>query len=225
VRVNDHPIAAEAAPARAAQSRTRPIPSTKEFAMKTALLAGAAALTLAACSSTPQTRSGAAADNAPAAPGLATASTLHGATVNLASASGSLVSGRLSIMPMDDGLHLTGEVGGLQPGSTHAIHIHEKGDCSAADASSAGGHFNPTGEPHGKVGTATHHAGDMNNIVANGEGVAKVNVHAQGVVLGGGAANDAVGKAVIVHAAADDYTSQPSGNAGARVACGVIAAG
>ena len=193
--------------------------------MKTALLASATALLLAACSSTPQTRSDAGVDGAPTAPELATESALQSASVNLAAASGSLVSGRLAIMPMGDGLHLTGEVGGLEPGSTHAIHIHEKGDCSAADASSAGGHFNPTAEPHGKVDTATHHAGDMNNIVANAEGVAMVNVHAQGVVLGGSAANDAVGKAVIVHAAPDDYTSQPSGNAGARVACGVIAGG
>ncbi|WP_425476993.1 superoxide dismutase family protein [Novilysobacter arseniciresistens] len=190
------------------------------MAMKTVLLAGAAALTLAACATAPQPEVVASSSMK-----LATASTLSAASVNLASASGSLVSGSLKLMPMGDGVHLTGEVGGLAPGSTHAIHIHEKGDCSAADASSAGGHFNPTGEPHGKIGTPTHHAGDMNNIVANADGVASVNVHAQGVVLGGGAANDGVGRAVVVHAAADDYASQPSGNAGARVACGVITAG
>ncbi|MFQ1627691.1 superoxide dismutase family protein [Lysobacter zhanggongensis] len=188
--------------------------------MKTALFAGASALALAACATSPQPEV-----IASSSMELATTSTLSSASVNLAAASGSLVSGTLRLMPMADGVHLTGEVGGLTPGSTHAIHIHEKGDCSAADASSAGGHFNPTGEPHGKVGTPTHHAGDMNNIVANAEGVAKVDVHAQGVVLGGGAANDGVGRAVVVHAAADDYTSQPSGNAGARVACGVIRGG
>ena len=199
--------------------------------MKIALLASASALILAACSSTPTTRTGADTDarasTAAAASvdtNLATESTLSGATVNLASASGSLVSGRLALMPMDGGVHLHGEIGGLAPGSTHAIHIHENGDCSAADASSAGGHFNPTHEAHGKVGTAVHHGGDMDNIVANAEGVATVNVHASGPVLGGGAANDAVGKAVVVHADPDDYTSQPSGNAGARVACGVIRA-
>jgi superoxide dismutase, Cu-Zn family len=197
--------------------------------MKTALLASTSALLLAACSSTPQTRpmagADAAVDGTPAAPAMATQSTLQSASANLSAASGSLVSGRLALMPMADGVHLSGEIGGLEPGSTHAIHIHEKGDCSAADASSAGGHFNPNGEPHGKVGTPTHHAGDMNNIVANGEGVAAVDVHATGVVLGGDAPNDAVGRAVVVHAAPDDYTSQPSGNAGARVACGVIAGG
>jgi len=188
--------------------------------MKTALFAGASALALAACATSPQPEV-----IASSSMELATTSTLSSASVNLAAASSSLVSGTLRLMPMADGVHLTGEVGGLTPGSTHAIHIHEKGDCSAADASSAGGHFNPTGEPHGKVGTPTHHAGDMNNIVANAEGVAKVDVHAQGVVLGGGAANDGVGRAVVVHAAAADYTSQPSGNAGARVACGVIRGG
>lgn len=210
--------------------------------MKTALLASASALILAACASTPATRGSAdveadaAAGASTSAPveagvstgtqvGLATESTLSSATANLAAASGSLVSGRLTLMPMNDGVHLQGEIGGLAPGSIHAIHIHENGDCSAADASSAGGHFNPSGEAHGKVGTAPHHAGDMNNIVANAEGVASVDVHASGPVLGGGAANDAVGRAVVVHADPDDYTSQPSGNAGARVACGVISSG
>lgn len=196
--------------------------------MKTILLASACALTLAACSSTPATRADTdttADATATVDTGLATTSTLSGAGVNLASASGSLVSGKLSLVPMDDGVHLTGEIGGLKPNSSHGIHIHEKGDCSAADASSAGGHFNPSSQAHGKVDTAPHHGGDMNNISANAEGVATVDVHASGVVLGGGAANDAVGKAVIVHADPDDYTSQPSGNAGARVACGVISAG
>ncbi|MGH8086113.1 MAG: superoxide dismutase family protein [Lysobacter sp.] len=194
--------------------------------MKTALLAAASALVLAACTSTPPSTSGAdAAASTSVQTSLPTESTLSSATVNLAAASGSLVSGKLTLMPMGGGLHLQGEIGGLAPGSNHAIHIHETGDCSAADASSAGGHFNPTGEAHGKVDTATHHGGDMNNIVANADGVAQVDVHASGPVLGGGAANDAVGKAVIVHADPDDYTSQPSGNAGARVACGVISAG
>lgn len=146
------------------------------------------------------------------------------AHVTLAPASGSQVTGELTLVRMGDGVHVTGQVNGLAPGSTHAIHIHEKGDCSAADASSAGGHFNPAGQAHGKVGTAAHHAGDMNNLVADANGVASVDLHASGPTLGTGLATDAIGRAVIVHAAADDYTSQPSGNAGARLACGVIAA-
>ena len=156
----------------------------------------------------------------PASP--ATTSTAREAVANLASASASLVSGRLVLVPMGRGVHLTGEIGGLQPGSSHGFHIHEKGDCSAADASSAGGHFNPAAQPHGRAGHGAHHAGDADNLVADANGVARVDVHVDGVTLGGGAANDIAGRAIVVHAAADDYSSQPAGNAGARVACGVI---
>lgn len=185
--------------------------------MKHVLATAFATSLLAACASTgPQ---GAARQPAPV---MATSSTVARASVVLSPASASLVSGKLSLMAMGSGVHLTGEIGGLAPGSTHAIHIHEKGDCSAADATSAGGHFNPAAKAHGRVGHGDHHGGDMDNIVANGEGVATVNVHAEGVVMGGGAANDVIGRAVIVHASADDYATQPTGNAGARVACGVI---
>ncbi|GAB3345472.1 superoxide dismutase family protein [Marilutibacter aestuarii] len=170
---------------------------------------------LAACSTAPAPKP------APA-PAPAPVSTAKAAEVILTSASASLVSGKLNVRPGADGVYLSGEVGGLSPGSLHAIHIHENGDCSAVDASSAGGHFNPAGNPHGRVGQGAHHGGDMDNINANGEGVAQVNVRAEGVTLGGGAFNDVAGRAVIVHAAGDDYTSQPSGNAGKRVACGII---
>ena len=84
------------------------------------------------------------------------------------------------------------------------------------------GHFNPGAQPHGRAGQGPHHAGDSDNIVADARGVARVNAHVRGVTLGGGAANDIAGRAIIVHAAADDYATQPTGNAGARVACGVI---
>lgn len=195
------------------------------------LLVAAGVAGLAACATAPQSTApsstattSTAAAAAKADPQMATRSTVQNARVNLASASGSLVSGTLSIMPMGDGLHVTGEVGGLQPNSAHAMHIHENGDCSAADASSAGGHFNPHGNPHGRAGQGAHHGGDMDNIVADANGVARVDVHAKGVVLGGGAPNDAMGKAVIVHGGSDDYTSQPTGDAGNRVACGIIRA-
>lgn len=149
-------------------------------------------------------------------------STAQSGQAILASASGSLVSGKLKIVPTADGVRLTGVVGGFAPNSVHAIHIHEKGDCSAVDASSAGGHFNPGMSAHGKVDSGTHHGGDMDNLVADAEGVAKVDAHARAVTLGGGAGNDVAGRAVVVHAAPDDYASQPAGNAGARIACGVI---
>ena len=177
-----------------------------------------AALMAAGCAST---GSGDAASSG-AAPKPAASSTAKQASVKLAPASGSLVSGMLTLKPMGDGVHITGEIGGLTAGGTHGFHIHEKGDCSAADATSAGGHFNPGAQPHGRAGQGAHHAGDADNLVADGKGVAKVNVHQSGVVLGGGAANDIAGRAVIVHAKADDYTSQPTGDAGGRIACGVI---
>lgn len=197
----------------------------------------ATALALAACSTTPMPSDDDTAMAMPSAETEAsatagadvatapTAPTVSSASVNLASASGSLVSGTIEIVPMGNGVHLTGEIGGLQPGTFHGFHIHENGDCSAADASSAGGHFNPTGMPHGRNDTPTHHAGDMDNIIANEQGVAQVDVHLDGVTLGGGGPRDILGRALIVHADPDDYTSQPSGSAGARVACGVITAG
>ena len=182
--------------------------------MRHAALAFVVACGMTACASTP-----------PPAPTPPPArSTAASGVANLAPASGSLVSGRISLVPMTDGVHLTGTIGGLMPNSTHAIHVHEKGDCSAADASSAGGHFNPTGSAHGRASTPTHHAGDMDNIVATGQGTAQVDIHLRGVTLGGGAANDINGRALVVHAAADDYVSQPAGNAGARTACAVIRA-
>jgi Cu-Zn family superoxide dismutase len=177
------------------------------------VLASLGVLALAACSSTPPA-------STPAAP--ASTSTAQQAAAVLASASGSRVSGKLTLAPMGDGVHLGGEVGGLAPNGQFGFHVHEKGDCSAVDATSAGAHFNPATRAHGRAGTAMHHAGDMDNIASDGSGVARVNVHLRGVTLGGGAPNDIANRAVIVHAAPDDYVTQPTGNAGARVACGVI---
>ena len=185
--------------------------------MKTFLLMSASLVFVAGCASTPSTDSRASASTA-------AISTARSGVVNLAAASGSLVSGKVTASPMGDGVHLRGEVGGLTANSAHGIHFHENGDCSAADASSAGGHFNPTAAPHGKRGSGAHHAGDMDNIVADAGGVAKVDMHVSGVTLGGGASNDVAGRALIVHAMPDDYRSQPSGNAGARLACGVLRA-
>lgn len=181
--------------------------------MRTAPIAtalAAASLGLAACTT------------APVVQAPAPVVEMHDGVANLASASGSLVSGRVQVMSMGSGVHIAGDIGGLAPGSAHGFHIHEKGDCSAADASSAGGHFNPLGAPHGRMETTPHHAGDMDNIVADAQGVAHVNVHVPGVTLGGGGATDIAGRALVVHARPDDYQSQPSGDAGARVACGVI---
>ncbi len=186
-----------------------------------ALLSAAIVIAASACSTSPSTKSAPAAAQ-PMPPMAAGTSTAKSAKAVLAPASGSLVSGTLMLMPMAGGVHIMGELGGLTGGKTNAIHVHEKGDCSAADATSAGGHFNPASSAHGRAGTPVHHAGDMDNLVVGSNGVAKVDIHLDGVTLGGGAANDIANRAIVVHAAPDDYTSQPAGNAGARVACGVI---
>lgn len=116
-------------------------------------------------------------------------------------------------------MHLT--VKNLKPGP-HAAHLHETGDCSAPDASSAGPHWNPTSDPHGKWGHGEHHKGDIGNIEVAEDGTGSLTLTTAQWSLGTGAANDVVGKAVVVHADADDFTSQPAGAAGGRVGCGVV---
>ncbi len=176
------------------------------------LVVSSLAASLAACASAPPPK--------PQAP--APQHRLQRAVANVAPASASLVSGRLSIAAVDGGVRIEGELGGLGRGGTHAIHVHERGDCTAADGSSAGGHFNPAAAAHGRAGTAVHHLGDMDNLVANADGVATVNIRLMDVTLGSGAANDILGRALVIHAGPDDYTTQPTGNSGARVGCGVI---
>jgi Cu-Zn family superoxide dismutase len=117
---------------------------------------------------------------------------------------------------------VTARVSGLTPGA-HGFHIHDKGDCSAPDATSAGGHFNPTAKPHGSPDHADHHAGDMPQLMADASGNASLSATLAGLTIGDGASN-IVGRGVIVHAAPDDFKTQPTGNSGARVACGVITA-
>jgi Cu-Zn family superoxide dismutase len=115
---------------------------------------------------------------------------------------------------------LRGRITGLAANQEHGFHVHEKGDCSSGDGMSAGGHLNPHGKPHGPP-TGEHHAGDLPSIKADANGAATVRMRVAGTLLGGSAA-DIAGKALIVHVAPDDYTTQPTGNSGARIACGVI---
>lgn len=112
------------------------------------------------------------------------------------------------------------KVDGLTSGP-HGFHIHETGDCSKADFTSAGGHFNPSKNPHGAHMADPRHAGDLGNLVADKEMKAYTTIQTQGVTLGEGA-NSIIGKAVIIHKDADDFKTQPTGNAGGRLACGVI---
>ena len=197
--------------------------------ISTTLLAASLAIGLAACGAQPDAAADAAAtppvDAAPApdaaAPDLSLVPAPHTVAI-LAATEGSSVTGELAFEAVDGGVAITGQVNGLPPGSEHGFHVHENGDCSASDGSSAGGHFNPAGAAHGRVGSGEHHAGDTDNIVADDTGVAVVNTRLAGGTLGDGAPTDVLGRGVIVHADPDDYATQPTGNAGARLACGVI---
>jgi Cu-Zn family superoxide dismutase len=132
------------------------------------------------------------------------------------------VTGTVTFTQLPDGkVKVVADITGLPPNSTHGFHIHEKGDLSAADLSSAGGHYNPEGHPHAGPTHWPRHAGDFGNITADANGKAHLELTVDNISLGG-AKNDVIGKAVIVHANADDLTSQPSGNAGGRVAGGII---
>lgn len=143
------------------------------------------------------------------------------ASVKLEPRSGSQVRGSLTLTQVaPDRVRISGTVTGHSPGPK-GFHIHDKGDCSAPDAMSAGGHFNPGGKKHGGL-TGERHAGDIGNITFEANGTATVNVVADGISLAKGGANGVIGRAVVVHAAADDLKTDPTGNSGGRVACGVI---
>lgn len=143
------------------------------------------------------------------------------ADVALVARSGSAVTGTLTFTEGASGVRLRGEIRGLKANATHGFHIHDKGDCSAPDATSAGGHFNPGGTAHGRHGGGEHHAGDLPSLAADANGVARIDAVIAGVTLLPGATS-ATGRSVIVHRDPDDYTTQPTGNSGPRIACGVV---
>jgi Cu-Zn family superoxide dismutase len=148
------------------------------------------------------------------------------ANVNAASATlyptkGNTVSGTLTFTTMGNGVHVRGTVTGLAPNSTHAMHIHEFGDQSSDDGTSAGGHYNPEGHPHGAPTADQHHAGDLGNITADASGKATVDMMVNGVSIAG-MTDPIVGRGVVIHAGVDDMKTQPTGNAGGRIAVGVI---
>ncbi|MBC5838674.1 superoxide dismutase family protein [Flavobacterium muglaense] len=136
--------------------------------------------------------------------------------------SNSSVSGTATFIEKNGKVTFVAKLAGLQPG-VHAIHIHEKSDCSAADGSSAGGHWNPTFKKHGKWGVGEYHKGDIGNFTADAKGNGTITMTTDEWCIGcGDPAKDILGKGLIVHQGTDDFTSQPSGNAGARVACSAI---
>ena len=143
-------------------------------------------------------------------------------TVVMYAKSDSYAEGDISLKENNGKVKMNVEMKGLTPGE-HAIHIHEKGDCSAADGTSAGGHWNPSDEKHGKWGEHAFHMGDIGNLVADDKGFVSYEFETDKWCLGcDDSTKNIIGKSFIIHAGADDFESQPSGNAGSRVACGVI---
>jgi Cu-Zn family superoxide dismutase len=151
---------------------------------------------------------------------LAAAAQAQTATATLAPTQGNTAAGTVTFTQQGDKVTVSAKVTGLTPGK-HGFHVHEKGDCSAPDATSAGGHFNPTNKPHGSPNAPDHHAGDMPMLEADTGGSATLTTDLAGAAIGSGA-TDIVGKSVVVHKDPDDYKTQPAGNSGARVSCGVI---
>jgi Cu-Zn family superoxide dismutase len=133
---------------------------------------------------------------------------------------GNKVSGTVTFTEVADGVQVQVEITGLTPGK-HGFHVHEFGDCSAVDASSAGAHFNPTDQPHAAPDAEARHVGDMGNVEADASGTAKLDYLDHNMSLAHGQ-ESIIGRSVVVHAKEDDLKSQPTGDSGARVACGVI---
>lgn len=172
--------------------------------MKQVLIIGAAAVLVAGCASGP------------------TPFDTARATADLEPTKGNRATGTVTFVERMGKVYVAAEVSGLAPNQEHGFHMHEKGDCSSGDGMSTGGHFNPTGKPHGPQ-NGPHHAGDMPSLKADASGVARGSFVLDDVTVVAGPAS-VVGRGLIVHKDPDDYKTQPTGNAGARVACAVIRA-
>ncbi|MBS0575425.1 MAG: superoxide dismutase family protein [Proteobacteria bacterium] len=145
--------------------------------------------------------------------------------IELEAVGGSRVSGALDVTAVPGGVRIQGLITGLIPGSLHGVHIHERGDCTAPNSGSAGGHFNPRGRDHGDPAALVHHAGDIANQFADAQGNIHMDVTETGLSLDSGLSDDVLGRSLMVLAGQDDYTTQPDGGGGAAIACGVILKG
>jgi Cu-Zn family superoxide dismutase len=144
------------------------------------------------------------------------------ATARLEPTKGSTTSGMVEFQQRGNAVHVVATVTGLAPNQEHGFHLHEKGDCSSGDGMSTGGHWNPDNTPHGPQ-TAPHHAGDMPSLTADASGNAKATFTLDNLTVASGM-RSVVGRGLIVHKDPDDYKTQPTGNAGARLACAVVRA-
>ena len=144
-----------------------------------------------------------------------------GAVAELQPTRGHAASGTAAFRQIGDRVRVHAVVRGLAPGREHGFHIHEVGDCGSGDGMSAKGHFNPYGKPHAHYSTSERHAGDLPALRADAAGRAELTAELDVLSVAGGPAS-VVGRGLVVHASPDDYRTQPTGNAGARIACAVI---
>ncbi|MEC5394139.1 superoxide dismutase family protein [Bergeyella sp. RCAD1439] len=151
---------------------------------------------------------------------LALASCTTTKTYTIAAKSGTQTQGTAKFTQKGNTVELDMNVYNLTPNSLHASHIHEFGDCSSADGTSAGGHWNPTNEKHGKWASHEHHAGDLGNLKADEKGTARMVMKTDKWCIGcKDETKNIIGKSIIIHAKADDFKTQPTGNAGGRIGC------
>lgn len=143
------------------------------------------------------------------------------ATAQLQATKGNTANGTVNFVQNGDKVMVSLDIKGLKPGAEHGFHIHDKGDCSSGDGMSTGGHFNPLTKGHGAHGVNEHHAGDLPALKADANGMVKLNFQSSTIQVGDGATN-IIGRGLIVHRDPDDYTTQPTGNSGPRIACAVI---
>jgi Cu-Zn family superoxide dismutase len=144
------------------------------------------------------------------------------ASAKLLPTKGNTANGTVTFAQKGDKVVVKADVSGLKPNGEHGFHVHEKGDCSSGDGMSAGGHFNPAGAQHGSPASGPHHVGDMPNLKADANGVATLTFEETDFTVTEGATS-IIGRAIVVHLNPDDFKSQPAGNSGTRIACGVIA--
>jgi len=144
-----------------------------------------------------------------------------GAASQLSATKGNTASGSVTFTQRGDKVVIAASLSGLKPNAEHGFHVHEKGDCSSGDGMSAGGHFNPRAKAHAHYGSGERHAGDMPNIRTDASGNANYSFETDLFTIADGPAG-VVGRAVVIHRDPDDYKSQPAGNSGPRIACGVV---
>ncbi len=154
------------------------------------------------------------------------------AKATLQATKGNRAAGTVTFTQKGDKVQVVANITGLEPGQEHGFHIHDKGDCSSGDGMSTGGHFNPLGKPHAHPSTPDRHAGDLPALKADANGNASLSVELDVISVADGPTDaygtvanrptSIIGRGLIVHAQPDDYKTQPTGNAGARIACAVI---